>query len=120
MHTIYINPVAKQRPTFVNGRALTPLKTRNYEALLYKELKALGHDKIEGFFELEVIFELPRPNKSKYPIPSRSDLDNYIKAFCDSANNVLWDDDRFMSKVTSSKRYSSNKVGKILFSVKSI
>jgi len=63
----------------------------------------------------DIIFNISRP-KSQFlkgrinpkfitAIPTKSDLDNYIKALLDSSNNFLFNDDRQIFKITAIKQY---------------
>jgi len=107
-----IEPVVKQRPRVMKGGwSYTPKKTKDGETKL-KELLA-GFDKMQGAIHLEVIFVLRSPKNPKYDYPSRGDVDNYLKFFCDGANGILWDDDRHITKVTAEKIWG--EYGRIMF-----
>ncbi len=114
MNVIKMNPVPKGRPRFGNGRTYTPMQTVAAERVIKQRLK--GHEKIEGPVELEITFVFERPKKPTHAIPSRSDLDNLEKLFCDAANKILWTDDRMIARKISSKEYGDE--GMILWRVK--
>jgi len=111
--TLPIAPVAKGRPRLGRGGSIfTPGKTRVFENHLKWLLRM--HYKLEpktGPIELKIVFELKRPKsqKSKYPSGHVGDLDNYAKAVCDAANEILWVDDCQVVSLTLSKVYALNE-----------
>ena len=100
---IYIKPTTKERPRFnaSTGRAFTTNKTRDFEeALKWEYIKNNGKNYGENFVEVELVFSFKPPKSwSKKKInealkgnirPTKSDIDNYIKAVLDSLNTVSY------------------------------
>ena len=115
---IYITPTTKERPRFntSTGRAFTTGKTRDFEeALKWEYIKQNGKNYREKFIEVELIFSFKPPKSwSKKKInealkgnirPTKSDIDNYIKAVLDSLNTVAYTDDRYVYKISAMKKY---------------
>lgn len=104
-----ITPVPKGRPRFtLKGRAYTPQRTKIYENELANLIAEQNPKKLEGAIKLEIVFYIPKPRsvKRKYPTV-RPDLDNFLKAFKDAANGILWNDDSQVITVTASKQYAT-------------
>ena len=116
--TIPGEPVAKGRPRFYNGHAITPTKTVNYETLV-KEMWAVTHGQQmlagELCASLTAYFAIPN-SKSKAekkrmlegivrPI-KKPDIDNLIKSVLDSLNGIAYKDDSQIVTVTAAKYYS--------------
>lgn len=122
-----IKPIPKGRPKFVvRGRfatAYTPKQTRDYEnkvKVFFKNLvmgKVKPHKVSEQYalncpiaepcwVVLNIFIEKPKSVKRKYPT-TKPDIDNYVKAIFDSANNILWKDDSQVVSLIVRKNYSS-------------
>ena len=116
--TIPGEPVAKGRPRFYNGHAITPAKTVNYETLV-KEMWAVTHGQqmLDGELcaSLTAFFAIPS-SKSKAekkrmlegivrPV-KRPDLDNVIKCVLDACNGIAYKDDSQIVTVVAEKFYS--------------
>jgi Holliday junction resolvase RusA-like endonuclease len=104
-------PVPKGRPrATVRGgyaRIYTPSTTRKYE-LAVRKIAALhmrGREPFDGPLSVSVRFRLAPPKSMSKRQRARvlageeaylgaSDLDNYVKAFWDSLNGVVWLDDK--------------------------
>lgn len=112
------NPIAKGRPRFWNGRAVTPPRTRNYEIDLAWNAKIAmqGHAPIEGPLKVEVLaaFSVPiswTPAKRKDALiglirpTGKPDLDNVLKIL-DALNGIVWRDDAQIVTAAIMKRYS--------------
>ena len=115
---IYITPTTKERPRFntSTGRAFTTNKTRDFEeALRWEYVKNKGKNFQDKFIEVELIFAFTPPKswsnkKTNEAIkgnirPTKSDIDNYIKAVLDSLNTVAYTDDRYVYKISAMKKY---------------
>lgn len=91
-------PIAKGRPRFVHGKAITPTATREYEATLRywmgTEAKACGWTLDSG--DVCVCIRLFFDVSGKRP----GDVDNYAKAITDAANGVLYRDDSQIQRLT--------------------
>lgn len=101
-------PIAKGRPRFTRqGRAYTPLKTRNAEVMLIFEARRLWQrPPLEIPVCLDVSFYLKEPKKPKFPVPAvRGDIDNYLKTVLDALNGIVWLDDGLVTDVIMRKRY---------------
>ena len=127
-------PVAKGRPRFTRqGHTYTPKKTADYEKKIKKELKEQGAEPYEKGVPLKVevtfykghlkswtkkqVFQAE--DGSLLPV-KRPDLDNYVKAILDGANEILWHDDSQIVDLLLYKRYDKTprveiKVNEIKF-----
>jgi Holliday junction resolvase RusA-like endonuclease len=118
---IKIKPVPKGRPKFGRGFAFTPKKTRDYENALKDELSkimtSLSSNPFDCSIEIDLCFLLLKPKKPSNPYPS-GDIDNYIKAFLDAANGVLFLDDKQVCSLSAKKSYVNENEG-IFFQIKS-
>lgn len=117
-------PVAQGRPrmTTINGRPrmFDAPKSANYKALVAmlasKEMD--GREPMVKPVEVVVTIYKPVPQSwSKkrrmlalagqiHPV-GRPDIDNYIKAAFDGLNQIVFQDDRLVTKVTATKMYST-------------
>lgn len=104
-------PTGKGRPRFYRGRAVTPKKTRDYEALVRHEAQqALEHMVQLPNFEapcevsIDVYYLVPKSytKKQRQQIaesgawvvrPGKPDLDNAIKLLLDGMNGIVYHDD---------------------------
>lgn len=88
--TVPGKPAPKGRPRFVRGRAVTPQRTRDYEAhvqiTIMHALARLEGWRREGRKRVHLMFELDSG--------VRGDIDNLAKAVLDACNGLLWLDDR--------------------------
>ena len=117
-------PTPKQRPAWSKGRAYTPKKTRDYEALLANVAQATMYMNKKKRFDSKTplrvtatfIFEQPKSWSKKkrqdaldgvtYPILSNTgDVDNLLKSCLDSFNGVVFDDDKTIVEIVSKKKY---------------
>lgn len=113
-------PVGKERPRFYNGHAVTPKKTKHYEALVAQMYKAQANGKcwMEGE-PLEVFIRAYYPIPKSYTkkriagikayeeLPTKKpDVDNLVKAILDSLNQVAWYDDTQVVSITADKFYA--------------
>lgn len=109
-------PVPKGRPRFVNGRTLTPKKTRQHEKVL-KQIAALtygGNAPMTGPVRLEVeaVFAKPKSWTKKKAVEthwhtSTPDADNLAK-ITDALNGVVWKDDEQVCELVVRKFYSDD------------
>lgn len=119
-------PTPKQRPAWSKGRAYTPKKTRDYEALLANVAKATMLSNKKKRFDADTpikvtatfIFEVPKSwSKGKKeqaikgelsPILSNTgDVDNLLKSCLDSFNGIVFEDDKTISEIVSKKKYGA-------------
>lgn len=133
VYVVPSTPVAKARPRTVglrNGRVrtYTPAKTANYENHAKKcaMIAMRGQQALEGpvRFTCEIYLPIPKswPKKKQAaaaagevrPI-SRPDIDNYIKALLDSANEIVVQDDSQVVELVSRKSYSHNPRATLTF-----
>lgn len=104
--TLAGTPVAKGRPRFWKGRAVTPPATRAYERdLQYAARLAMRNNPpIQGPLKVEILAAFPVPQswpklKQTRAIAgtirptSRPDADNVLKAAGDALNGIVWNDD---------------------------
>lgn len=115
-------PVGKGRPkasTFGGGvRMYTPDKTRRYENNVRAEAKAsmAGREAFAGpcMLELSIVCGVPASwSKKKQAqalageiVPTKKpDIDNIVKALCDSFNGIVWVDDVQVTDLLVRKRF---------------
>lgn len=114
-------PKGKMRPraSVVNGHArmYTPKDTVNYENLLRYAYQTDVGVKLEGAIEARIIgyFPIPKSTSKKkaelmrtqqIPYTNKIDTDNLAKICLDSLNNVAYDDDKQIYKLSVEKWYS--------------
>ena len=112
-------PIGKGRPRFIRatGRAYTPTKTVNYEAILAAAGgSAMGRSPpLEGPLIIRVTAFMPiAASWTKKKVadalegrfrPGKPDSDNIIKCVGDSLNGIVWRDDAQLCEVRISKLY---------------
>ena len=109
-------PVAKGRPRVSSwgghARVYTPTKTRiaenNMRAQIVAEMKKSAWKISDKPISMEVCFHMPRPKSlpKKYKhMTKKPDIDNLSKAFLDSANGVLFNDDSQVVDIHTMKFY---------------
>lgn len=109
--TVLGDPQGKGRPRFYRGRAVTPKKTRNYEALVkYTAQHAVDHMVQKPDFAascevtIHAYFAIPQSytKKKRAQIeesgpwlvrPGKPDLDNIVKSVLDGMNGIVFRDD---------------------------
>jgi Holliday junction resolvase RusA-like endonuclease len=114
-------PVAKGRPRFTRrGIAYTPKKTSEYEELVRLSYFASGarryDDKTPLKMELKAYFPIPK-HTSKIQVEKmekgeilpvkKPDCDNLMKIVADSLNNIAYGDDKQITEMKITKRYST-------------
>ena len=117
-------PVGKGRPKFARRgnfvSAYTPTKTRDYEALIAEAArKAMGSSEpLKTPVVAYIYITVPIPqsySKKRYAAClsglerpcKKPDIDNIIKAFLDSMNGIMYDDDTQVVSLHSTKRYGT-------------
>jgi Holliday junction resolvase RusA-like endonuclease len=105
---IPIPPKAKGRARFTkSGIAYTPKETRRVETNTAWHCKSLfKHAPLSGAVWAEFTFYMPVPKRTKnlYPVV-KPDCDNAVKLICDSANGILWKDDKQIVSLQAIKMY---------------
>ena len=117
------NPIGKGRPrSVVRGGYVshyTPKKTRAEETRLRTEAKIHGPDvPYTGPLAVNLRFQMPIPKqttkKQRALIESglsfhtkKPDLDNLIKLILDALNEVIWQDDKQIVRLTTEKEYDN-------------
>lgn len=111
-------PVPKGRPKFYNGIAVTPKKTREYEALVKDVYMStcgqyLGNSALVCYINL--FFQIPK-SYSKSKIISiatghlhhtkKPDVDNCVKAILDGLNGLAYKDDSQIIEIRARKHYA--------------
>jgi len=110
-------PVAKSRPRFWNGRAVTDPKTREAEQrlLVYYKQAARGRKPYTGSITVEMVFIFTPPKSwpakkqadaiaQSWPHTKRPDIDNLVKLL-DGLNGYAWVDDSQIANVRATKQY---------------
>ena len=118
--TVPGKPQGKARPRFCRGHAVTPQKTREYEAaaaLLYRRA-ARGESFMNGeALRICVYAYYPIPAKAKIAdtaemqrgdlLPlKKPDIDNVVKIILDALNGVAYRDDTQVAELHAAKHYS--------------
>jgi Holliday junction resolvase RusA-like endonuclease len=112
-------PTGKGRPKFVKatGRAYTPKSTASREnAVGSAAASAWRAPPSDAPFDVTVTLVLPVPpswSKKKQaaalagdvPPTAKPDLDNAVKLVADALNEIVWRDDKQITRLTAVKRY---------------
>lgn len=114
-------PVAKGRPRITQGRAVTPAKTRAYEAHVQMTARAgmRGKPPISGALRANIVIKVPIPaswpKRAKAEAEegvmrptSKPDIDNFQKSVLDGMNGIVFDDDSQIVEVTARKFYAQD------------
>lgn len=112
---VCMEPLAKGRPRFWNGRVLTDKNTRRFErefavaAKIHRPTKPLA-----GPLQIAILFQVKRPKSVTRDHPCvRPDLDNYIKAVTDAMNGEFWKDDAQIIRIYARKCYGAMPLIKV-------
>jgi len=111
-------PVAKGRGRVSGNRVFTPAKTRNYENLVRMAAHEAmqGRAPVEGPISLNLRICLPIPASKSARVKGdmaaghirptkRPDADNYLKAFLDGCNGIVFVDDAQVTDILIKKTY---------------
>jgi Holliday junction resolvase RusA-like endonuclease len=115
-------PVPKGRPRIWQGKAVTPVETRRYEATVQASAKITmnGRPPLAGALQAGVMAYVPVPeswSKKKTaaalagdirPTP-RPDLDNYVKAALDGMNGIAFQDDAQIVEFGRTAKFYSDR-----------
>ena len=123
--TVNTTPVPKGRPRFYGNHAVTPPKTRIYEALIRD---SWTYGKMEGpiIVSMKFTFEIPKSYSKKKrsellyrPKTTKPDLDNLVKAVLDGLQGEAFDDDSIVCGIVATKEYGTEpKVSIVVEEVK--
>ena len=123
--TVNTTPVPKGRPRFYGNHAVTPEKTRIYEALIRD---SWTYGKIEGpiIVSMKFTFEIPKSYSKKKrsellyrPKTTKPDLDNLVKAVLDGLQGEAFEDDSSVCGIVATKEYGTEpKVSIVVEEVK--
>lgn len=122
--TFDIEPVSQLRPRFSIKpfpHEYDPPKVKKYKQdvgyLAKFKMHALGQKPLDGPLQVKIAFYRPvqksiskkerlrRLNSVTLPAV-KADIDNYVKAFLDALNGVVWVDDALITDLHAIKRYS--------------
>lgn len=122
--TVHGEPVGKGRPRFSRAgnfvHTYTPEKTRDYEQRVAQLCRVTGGKSVGAQPVLLVIKAyLPIPKSAskkakaamlsgETPCMKKPDADNIIKCIADALNGVAYDDDKQITDLVFSKRYSDS------------
>jgi Holliday junction resolvase RusA-like endonuclease len=118
--TVYTEKImGKARPRFANGRVYTPATTQSYEKMIARRYRECNGPHFgETYLKMEVIACFPIPksaSKANRELmlqgkirPGKPDGDNLIKAIADSLNQISYDDDKQISTMIITKKYSED------------
>lgn len=114
-----IEPVAQGRPRFGKGFCYTPSKSRAFKKELQFRLKqAYKGSPLEGPLQVSILFTLTKPRSVKREFPAvKPDIDNFVKAFFDAANLILWLDDAQVVDLHAQKRYGTPGIAFTIFTI---
>ena len=124
MFTVEGTPIGKGRPKFARRgnfvSTYTPTKTRDYETLIADAAqKAMGSSEplktpVAAYIYITVPIPASYSKKRSEACLSglerpckKPDIDNIIKAFLDSMNNIVYADDTQVVSLHSTKRYGT-------------
>lgn len=115
----HIDPVAKGRPRFGNGRTYTPKKTKDFETRIKSMAKEqYRNGAMKGPLSVTIVFFMKRPKTVNRDYPTvKPDVDNLCKATLDALNGIAYEDDSQIIEINASKKY--NDVGGIFIDIKS-
>ena len=109
--SVDIRPMGKERPRLTrSGHAYTPQRTRDYENYIKTQFKKVFPDfkPIDSAVLVELNFYYVRSKSNKDPHHTiKPDIDNLIKAICDSLNGLAYVDDRLITGIIAHKEYST-------------
>lgn len=113
------NPIPKLRPRFSSkGKAYDKQSKEKkiVRCLIMKEIADKGHLKrIQAPIAVGMRFHTPIPNSWHQkrrieavgkPDPTRPDIDNYAKFYCDLMNDLVYSDDNLITDLWCEKTYS--------------
>lgn len=109
--------VPKARPRFYNGHAVTPPKTKEFEATVKYSYLRESKECFEGELRVEIMFYMPIPKSATQRTQrkmrmglirphTRPDIDNLIKAILDGLNGTAFKDDNQIVELSASEYYS--------------
>lgn len=119
--TITGTPTGKERVRFFNGHAVTPKKTRTYEAQIrYEASHAVEHMVEQPDFcapcsvRISAFYPIPASYTKKKRMqiaehgcsvvrPGKPDLDNVIKSVLDGMNGIVFSDDVQVVRLSAEK-----------------
>ena len=118
---VHGKPLGKGRPRFTKVgnfiKAYTPRQTRDYESLIrYEYMFQVGNKKLNGEIEADIVGIFPvgksETKKRKQAMlegkirhTKKIDCDNLAKTILDALNDVAYDDDRQVCKLSVEKIY---------------
>lgn len=102
---VCIQPLPKQRPRVVNGRAYTPSRTRDYENYIRKTASSVMLNKEPITEDVAVYLYFRRKGKR------RADLDNLIKAIIDPLQEIVFINDSQIICLNSFVKYECENPG---------
>ena len=86
--------------------AYTDSATREFESTVRRLFKGLCQEPFQGPIVVNFIAYMAKPKKTAFSYPPRGDVDNLFKSVADAANEVLWEDDSQIVRMTSEKKWS--------------
>lgn len=127
-------PFGKQRPRVVSrggfARAYTPIETINYQNKVKSAyINKYGNRRLEGKIEANIgaYFSVPESASKKkkkeliennVPYTKKPDCDNIAKCVLDALNDIAYDDDSQICRLTVEKRY--NEKSKTIVALKEV
>ena len=106
--TFPISPIAASRPRVGKhgGYFTGPYKKfRNDMIDLVPQVLGSGFFPYEEALHVDLELFVTQPKKTKLELP-RADIDNFIKAVFDSLNGNLWEDDKQIQSLYSTKQWA--------------
>lgn len=121
--TVDREAIGKGRPRWFNGHAVTPEKTRDFEALVrLKSRLAMNGGNLKATInpvrvKIQAFYQVPKSRPKSFkrlvderlvPYDKKPDADNVAKAICDAMNEVVYVDDKQVFSVVCEQLYTNS------------
>lgn len=121
--TVEAEAIGKGRPRWFNGHAVTPEKTREFEALVrLKSRLAMNGAGLSATVnpvrvKIQALYQVPKSRPKSFkrlvdeklvPYDKKPDADNVAKAICDAMNEVVYADDKQVFSVVCEQLYTNS------------
>lgn len=117
--TIKGEPIGKGRPRFYNGRAVTPERTRLYEAEVAVHARVATREMIKGAVGISIcaVYGVPKSATKKkraelldgFYVEKKPDADNIAKVIMDAISGICYEDDSQVADLRVLKAYTDSE-----------